>query len=53
MEATPDKGPIKFLEKHLVKYNKNINLELIPILYPNIDKWIANDKIDNEPSNKF
>ena len=48
MDLTPDKGPIRFLEKHLIKYNKNINLELIPILYPNIDKWIANDKIDNE-----
>ena len=53
MGTTPDKGPIRFLEKHLVKYNKNINLELIPLLYPNIDKWIANDKIDNELSNKL
>ena len=53
MGSTPDKGPIRFLEKHLVKYNKKINLELIPTLYPNINKWIANDKIDNELSNKF
>ena len=35
------------------KNNNNINLELIPILYPNIDKWIADDKIDNELSNKI
>ena len=37
MGITPDKGPIRFLEKHLTKYDKNINLELIPMLYPNID----------------
>ena len=53
MDLTPDKGPIRFLEKHLTKYNKNINLKLSPILYPNIDKWIANEKIDNVLSNKF
>ena len=38
MGTTLDKGLIKFLEKYLTKYVKNINLELIPILYPNIDK---------------
>ena len=53
METTPDKGPIRFLEKHLTKHDKNIYLELIPILYPNIDKWIANEKIDNALSNKI
>ena len=41
------------LEKYLTKYDTNIDLYLIPILYPNIDKWIANKKIDNELSNKF
>ena len=53
MGTTPDKGCIRFLEKHLTKHDKNINLEMILILYPNIDKWIANEKIDNELSNKF
>ena len=53
MGTNPDKGPIRFLEKHLTKYDRNVNIELIPILYPNIDKWIANETIDNDPSNKF
>ena len=53
MGTTPDKEPIRSFEKHLSKYDKNINLELIPILYPNLDKWIANEKIDNELSNKL
>ena len=53
METTLDKGPIRFLEKHLTKHDKNINLELIPILYPNIDKWIANKKMDYDLSNKL
>ncbi len=26
MGTSPDKGPIRFLEKHLTKYDKNINL---------------------------
>ena len=52
-ETTPDKGLIKFLEKHLTKHDKDINLELIAILYTNIDKWIANEKIGNELSNKL
>ena len=38
MGTTPDKGLVRFLEKHLIKYHKNVNLELISILYPNIDK---------------
>ena len=53
MGTTPDKEPIRFLEKHLTKYDKNINLELIPTPYPNIAKWIADEKIDNELSNNF
>ena len=35
-----------------MKYD-NINLELIPILYPNIDNCVTNEKIDNELSTKF
>jgi len=53
MDSIPNEGPIRFLEKHLTKYDNNINLESIPILYPNIDKWIANEKLDNELSNEF
>ena len=53
MGATPNKGPIRFFEKHVTKYDKNINLEMTPILSSNIDKWIANEKIDNELLAKF
>ena len=34
-------GHIRFIEKHLTKDVKIINLEMIPVLYTNIDKWIS------------
>ena len=37
MGTTPNKGPIRFLKKRIMKYDKNMHLELNPILYPNID----------------
>ena len=46
MEETPEKGPIRFLEKHIIKYDRKYNLEVIAIKFPNIDKWITNDNID-------
>ena len=53
MGTTPDKGPIRFLEKtsHEIWYEYKFNID--PVLYPNIDKWVANEKIANELSNKF
>ena len=42
METIPDKGPIRLLEKHLTKHDKNIKLEFILILYPNIDNELSN-----------
>ena len=53
VETTLDKRPIRFLEKYVTKHDNSINLELFPILYPNTEKWIANEKIDNESSNKL
>ena len=53
MNETPDKGPIKFLKKHLIKHDRKYNLEIIATDFPNIDKWIANVDIDNELSNKY
>ena len=53
MMETPDKGPIRFLEKHIIKYDRKNNLETIAILFPNFDKWITNEDIDNELSNDF
>ena len=53
MNETPDKGPIKFIEKHLIKHDRKYNLEIIATDFPNIDKWIANADIDNELSNEY
>ena len=53
MNETLDKGPIRFLEKHLIKHDRKYNLEIIAIDFPNIDKWIANADIDNELSNEY
>ena len=53
MDETPDKGPIRFLEKHIIKHNRKYNLEIITTEFPNIDKWIANEDIDNELSNEY
>ena len=53
MDETPDKGPIRFLEKHIIKHNRKYNLEIIATQFPNIEKWIANEDIDNELSNEY
>ena len=53
MNETPDKGPIRFLEKHLIKHDRKYNLEIIATDFFNIDKWIANADIDNELSNEY
>ena len=51
MIETPDKGPIQFFEKYLIKYHCRNHLEVATILFPNIHKWITNKDIDNELSN--
>ena len=53
MNETPYKGPIRFLEKHLIKHDRKYNLEIIATDFPNIDKWIANADIDNELLNEY
>ena len=53
LDETPDKGPIRFLEKHIIKHDRKYNLEIIATEFPNIDKWIANENIDNELSNEY
>ena len=53
MDETLDKGPIKFLEKHIIKHDRKYNLEVIATEFPNIDKRIANEDIDNELSNEY
>ena len=53
MDETPNKGPIRFLEKHIIKHDGKYNLEIIATDFPNIDKWITNEDIDNELSNEY
>ena len=53
MDETLDKGPIIFLEKHIIKHDRKYNLEVIATKVPNIDKWIASEDIDNELSNEY
>ena len=53
MDETLDKGPIRFLEKYIIKYDRKYNLKVIATEFPNIDKWIANENIDNELSNEY
>ena len=38
MNETPNKGPIKFLQKHIIKYDRRINLEIIATQFFNINK---------------
>ena len=47
------KAQSNFLKKHIIKHNKKYNLEIIAIEFSNIDKWIANEDIDNELSIEY
>ena len=53
MDETSDKGSIRLLEKHIIKYDRKHNLEVIATDFSNIDKWRANGDIDNELSNEY
>ena len=53
MDETTIKGLIRFLEKHIIKHDRKYNLEVIATKFFNIDKWIANEDIDNELSNEY
>ena len=51
MFKTPNKGPIRFLERDIIKFDRKNNLKVIAKLFPNMDEWITNKDIDNEQSN--
>ena len=53
MIDTPDKGPVRFLEKQIKKYDRINNLENMALQTPNICKWTINEAIDKEFSNEF
>ena len=38
MDETPDKGTIRFLEKHIIKHDRKYNLEVIATKFHNLDK---------------
>ena len=38
MIKTPNKGLIRFLDKHIIKYDRKNNLEIVAIQFPNIDE---------------
>ena len=53
MIDVPDKGLVRFLEKQIIKYDRENNLENMAIQTPNTYKWTWNANIDKELSNEF
>jgi hypothetical protein len=53
MMDTPDKDPVRFLEKKILKYEIINNLEIMAIQTPNICKWTCNAYINKKLSNEF
>jgi hypothetical protein len=50
---TDDKGPVRFLEKQIIKYDREKNSENMATQTPNTYKWTGNADIDKELSNEF
>jgi hypothetical protein len=48
-----DEGPVRFLEKQIIKYGRINILENMATQTPNISKWTGNADIDKELSNEF
>ena len=53
MQETLDKGPIRHLGKHVLKYDKKHNLEVIANQTHQLHKWLENKDIDKTLSNNF
>ena len=53
MQETPNKGPIRHLGKHVLKYDKNHNLEVIANQTHQLHKWLENKDIDKTLSNNL
>jgi hypothetical protein len=53
MDDVPDKGPVRFLEKQIIKYDMETNLAIMATQTPNTCKWTENTDINNELSNEF
>jgi hypothetical protein len=53
MVDVPDKGPVRFLEKQIKKYDRETNISIMATQTPNSYKWTENIDIDKELSNDF
>jgi hypothetical protein len=53
MADVPDKGPVRFLEKQIQKYDRETNIAFMATQNPNTCKWTDNIDIDKELSNEF
>ena len=53
MIDVPDKGPVRFLEKQIKKYDRENNLATMATQTPNTCKWTENIDIDKQLSNEF
>ena len=48
-----DKGPVKFLEKQIKKYDRETNIAIMATQTPYTCKWTDNVDIDKELLNEF
>ena len=48
MTDVPDKGPVRFLEKQIKKYDRETNIEIMATQTPNTCKWTEIVDIDKE-----
>ena len=53
MQETPDKGPIRHLNKHILKHDNEHKLATIANQTHQLHKWLENDDIDKTLSNDF
>jgi ribonuclease HI len=53
MADVPDKGPVRFLQKQIQKYDRETNIAIMATQTPNTCKWTENIDIDKELSNDF
>src|ERR1700738_2480318 len=48
MTDVPDKGPVRFLDKQIIKYDRETSIALMATQSPNTSKWTENVHIDKE-----
>ena len=53
MAKIPYKGPIRHLQRYIIKYTHEYHLEQASTNFSNIKKWTKDPNIDNQLSNNF